>query len=312
MGSPYSTSNINVLVTDFDNDDFFTKFLANDSKYLCYSIKNTIPTIQKHLQKINKKQTNISNQQTDIKHITSNIFKSQVPVLTLDSKNKLEKIPKNDFISFKKIIKSNIFTRHTPINNINIIIDISCFAFLGIIDILIRCANVKLHNITINFVNNLTSQISFNDNPKIDNTYFNDILLNLYNTCKTDNIEIAYLLYDYCKSIKSTPLLEQPLYHESLIMNIIPKKMTGGKKSDIYKLLFDYYTIYYDGKIPFYPLFMHPKRNGELEICKNIVSIRDVDTPPEFYLSGFDYYVFKDENIKPRKHFNNYITNIFT
>ena len=259
MGSYLSTqnNNLNILVSDSDNDDFYTKFLVRDT-HLLYLFKNTIDTTHPSVD-IN---SNL------YKKIYNTYISNNINILKLDNNNDLIDIPEEEIINFKKnILKKIEHLKNEFGYEINILIDYSCYKFLQfIIEIL---DNDILHpqKINITFINNLTN-ISFSKNTK----NINNLLRSLYDKSNEIYTTINYNVFDYCKSTGiNSSLIQKPVYNKINISNILDENT-----SEFNKLLFDYYTEFHNGRMPLYLPITYIIKNNDFKLIesnKNLDSI---------------------------------------
>lgn len=279
MGSLLSTQNndLNILVSDSDNDDFYTKFLVKDT-HLLYLFKNTIDTIHPYVD-INSKL---------YKKIYKTYISNNINILKLDNNNDLVDISEKEIINFKKNILKKIEHLKNEIGyEINIIIDYSCYKFLQFIIEFLDNNILHPQKINITFINNLTN-ISFYKN---ENNIYNLLKL-LYDKSAETNTNIKYIVFDYYKSIKiDSSLIQKPIYNEINIDNILDENT-----SEFNKLLFDYYTEFHNEKMPLYIPITYIIKNNDFKLieCNN----------------NLNFYKFINSNISLNKYISSLVYKI--
>lgn len=280
MGSYLATQNndLNILISDSDNDDFYTKFLVKDT-HLIYSFKNTVNTTHPSI-----------NVESELYKKINNIYKINTNTLTLDNNNDLVDIPKYDFDKFTTIINNQISHLKDEVGyEINIIIDYSCYKFLQfIIDYL---DNDVLHpqKINILLINNLT-----NNSLSRCNNSINDILNLLYIKSKKINASISYRIFDYRKAIgvKST-IIQKPIYGNRSINNIIGH-------NNISNLLVDYYTEFHFDQMPLYIPIISIIEKTDFKLVEYIKNSELIK------LKHINYYKFDNNDMN----INTYLSNL--
>ena len=273
-------NNLNILITDFNNDDFYTKFLLKDTHKL-YTVKNNIETIY------NTDSNNIM-----YNNIINKLINYPIHNLQLDKNNNINKVC-NNTKEFKKTFFKSIEYLLDEINfSINIIIDLSCYTFLEIINECIELNKLHPTNINITLINNLDYINKYNDN-------INDLLTIFNDTCNDSNIDLRLSLFDYHKSIAHKVKDNTNFNFPKIDIEFL--NIDYGINLELY----DYYNNLYPKKILVHLSIIKLLEENMLEL--DIINDQNNTT---IILDNLNFYKFKNTNIKIDKYFNTLLISV--